>query len=78
MASRLAIGTVEGVAGPRPPSAAGGRGMTRSPERREHGRDPGVAPLADDLTGVRRRYPLGAWLMGIGLGAVLARGGDHS
>jgi hypothetical protein len=38
-ASRLAIGTVEGVAGLKPRSAAGGRGMPRSPERHEHGRD---------------------------------------
>jgi hypothetical protein len=35
---------------------------------------PRVAPLADDLTGVRRRHPLPAWFVGVGLSAVPARG----
>jgi hypothetical protein len=29
--------------------------------------------MADDLTGVRRRYLLAAWLIGAGLGSVLTR-----
>ena len=32
------------------------------------------ALLADDVAGVRRRYPVASGLMGIGLGAVPARG----
>ena len=31
-------------------------------------------PLADDLTGVRRRHPLPAWFVGVGHSAVPARG----
>jgi LysM repeat protein len=35
---------------------------------------PRVAPLADDLIGVRRRHPLAAWFVGVEHSAVSARG----
>jgi hypothetical protein len=40
--SRLAIRTVDGVAGPRPRSAAGRRGMSRCPDKRQLARVHGV------------------------------------
>jgi hypothetical protein len=50
MASRLAIGTVQGVAGPRPRSAAGGGEASPAPVNGAmEGRDPGDVFLTERL-----------------------------